>query len=198
MTGQDEYFHIYNRGNNHQNIFLDEDDYKYFITKLKQNLFPDESSTRMRVMPHNSYSLLSYCLMPNHFHLLLRQNREFSPSALISRICTSFSKYFNKKYKRVGHVFQDKYKLVNIHNDDHLLWTHAYINLNPFIECKNSDRKLNYKWSSYKELLGLKQGICDKTFISETLNSANGIEQFMKKALPVLRLNKKLERVDFE
>ncbi len=199
MTGQDGYFHIYNRGNNRQNIFLDEEDYKFFLTRLRQNLCPNEAPKRMRVLPQNSYTLLSYCLISNHFHILLRQNRELSPSALLLRICSSYSKYFNKKYKKVGHVFQDKYKLVNIYDDDQLLWVHAYINLNPFMESKkNNAKKKDYKWSSYNELLGLKKGICDVSFISKTLNGAVGIERFMKNALPVLRINKKLGNLNFE
>lgn len=196
-TGQNEYFHIYNRGNNYQDIFLDDEDYKFFILKLKQNLFPDETLKRVRPLPEGSYSLLSYCLMPNHFHLILRQNKKYAPNQLLLRVCTSYAKYFNKKYKRVGHLFQDKYKLVNIEDDDQLLWLHVYVNLNPLIDKITDDIK-NYKWSSYNEMVGMSKGFCDKSFISERLKNPLEINKFFNDALPVLKINKKLRELRFE
>jgi REP element-mobilizing transposase RayT len=197
IVGQDGYFHIYNRGNNLQDIFLDNEDYKTFILKLKQNLFPDGSAKRTRPLPNGSYSLLSYCLMPNHFHLLLRQNKEYPPNALLLRLCTGYSKYFNKKYKRTGHLFQDKYKLINVEDDAQLLWLHAYINLNPIIDkCTESMEK--YKWTSYHEVTGIPTGFCDKSFIFEKLKDPLEIKKFFKDALPVLRINKKLREFRFE
>ncbi len=197
ITGQDGYFHIYNRGNNYQDIFLDNEDYKFFIFKLKQNIFPDETLTRMRPIPEGSYSLLSYCLMPNHFHLLLRQNKKYAPKDLLLRICTSYAKYFNKKYERAGHVFQDKYKLVNIDDDGQLLWLYAYINLNPVIDKITNDAE-SYKWSSCGEILGSPDGLCDRNFILEKLKDPTGVKKFFEDALPVLRINKKLREFRFE
>ena len=166
VTGKGGYFHLFNRGNGLQDIFLDKEDYEFFIFKLKQNLFPDETLKRMRPLPEGSFSILSYCLMPNHFHLLLRQNKEYTVQQLLLRVSTSYSKYFNKKYKKVGHVFQDRFKQVNIEDDEQLLWIHAYINLNPIIDKLIKDMNI-YKWSSYNEMIGKPNGFCDKSFIFE-------------------------------
>ncbi len=117
ITGEDGYFHAFNRGNNLQNIFLDDEDYKFFIFKLKQNIFPDEGLKRMRPLPLGSYSILSYCLMPNHFHLLLRQNAKYPIQQLLLRVCTSYSMYFNNKHKRKGHIFQDRFKQAEVEDD---------------------------------------------------------------------------------
>ena len=197
IIGQDGYFHIYNRGNNFQNIFLDDEDYETFLLKLKQNLFPDGSAKRTIPLPGGSYSLLSYCLMPNHFNFLLRQNKKYAPNALLLRLCTSYSKYFNRKYKRTGHLFQDKYKSVNIEDDEQLLWLHAYINLNPIID-KHAENIDKYRWTSYHEMLGGTEGFCDKSFIFERLKDSLEIKKFFEDALPVLKINKKLREFKFE
>src|SRR3989344_2415277 len=97
--GAGEYYHIYNRGNNKNDIFIDNNDYAFFIARVRQNLFPSQNTKfRSQPLPEGSFTLVNYCLMPNHFHFLIRQNKELSTSKLILRICTSYSKYFNKKY----------------------------------------------------------------------------------------------------
>lgn len=108
--GAGEYYHVYNRGNGKQNIFLDNDDFSFFLWRLRQNLFPSAEDGGRRVqLPADSFSLISYCLMPNHFHFLIKQNSDIPTSKLLLKICTSYSIYFNKKYNRFGHVFQDQF-----------------------------------------------------------------------------------------
>src|SRR5205809_297696 len=111
--GAGEYYHVYNRGDGKENIFLDDQDFMFFMLRLRQNLVPDEGSKdRIKSLPPNSFSLVSYCLMPNHFHFLLRQNADIPTTKLMTKVCTSYSMYFNKKYNKVGHVFQDQYKQI--------------------------------------------------------------------------------------
>lgn len=189
-SGKDGYFHLYNRGNNNQNIFLDNADYEFFILKVKQNIYPDKTLQRMRPLPQGSFSLLSYCLMPNHFHLLLRQNNKYAAQQLLLRICTSYSKYFNKKYNGVGHVFQDRFKQITIDDDSQLLWLHAYINLNPVLD-NITDNPKKYKWSSYNEVVSAEKGLlCDLNFINSQFKEKNDLIKFFKDALPVLKINK--------
>ncbi|MFH1838488.1 MAG: transposase [Candidatus Kuenenbacteria bacterium] len=196
-SGENNYFHIFNRGNNNQNIFLNKEDYEFFILKIKQNIFPDKNLKRMNPLPYGSFSLLSYCLMPNHFHLLLKQNNKYTAQQLLLRICTSYSKYFNKKYKRVGHIFQDRFKQVDIDDDEQLLWLHAYINLNPALD-KIIDQPEKYKWSSYNEFLNNQDGLCDKNFINEKFIKIIAFEKFLKDAFPLLKINKELRKFKFE
>lgn len=194
--GRGEYYHLFNRGNAFQNIFLDNEDYNFFISKTKQNLFPDETLKRMIPLPTGSFSLLSYCLMPNHFHLLLRQNNKYTPSQLLLRICSSYSKYFNKKYKKVGHVFQDKYKQVNVEDDGQLLWLYAYINLNPVLD-KIVEKPEDYTWSGYNEFFSA-SGLCDNGFINEKFKKKKDFIKFMQDALPILKINKNLRHFKLE
>lgn len=148
------------------NIFLDDDDFSFFIFRLRQNLFPDkEHSGRIMPLPPQSFSLISYCLMPNHFHLLLRQNRDIPTSKLLTKVCTSYSKYFNKKHRKVGHVFQDRFKQILVDDNSYLTWLSAYIHQNPKAGGLIANLA-DYKWSSLGEYLNVSSDkICDKDII---------------------------------
>jgi len=154
------YYHIYNRGVEKRNIFLDENDYTVFLHYLKKYLSPGSD-------PHSlakEVNLLSFCLMPNHFHLLAKQITRDGMTKLIRAICTNYVMYFNKRYERVGTLFQGKYKAVLVNNDTYLLHLSRYIHLNPH---PGSDPKL-YEYSSYGYYLGRKSATWLKT--EEILN----------------------------
>lgn len=140
------YYHIYNRGVNKNKIFLDSQDYSIFISYLKLYLDPLTGSDP-RSLTHE-VNLLTYCLMPNHFHLLIKQITKNAMIKLMRSVSTRYSMYFNTKYKRVGPLFQGKYKAVLITNDIYLLHLSRYIHLNP-----GSDPR-RYPYSSYSHYLG--------------------------------------------
>ncbi len=111
--------------------------------------------------------ILSYCLMNNHFHLLIRQKSEKGITKFMRKIGTGYTNYFNKKYKRSGSLFQGKFKSVLIKENKHLLYIPIYIHLNPldfkFYEwrenkIKNYKKAIefleNYRWSSYPDYIG--------------------------------------------
>ena len=117
--------HIYNRGNNKEKIFFDEQDCKAFLFRLglclgftEKELKEDSllampfSRIRITEMVKGNFKLHVFSLMPNHFHLLIEQCGDVSISKLLSKTCASYSKYINKKYTRVGHAFQDCFKAV--------------------------------------------------------------------------------------
>ena len=97
---KDEIYHIYNRGVSKMDIFIDEQDFKVFLSRLKENLFSElidysllpKQVIRRKVLPPNSYDLISYCLMPNHFHILIKQNTNLSISKIILKVFTGYSK----------------------------------------------------------------------------------------------------------
>ena len=91
--------------------------------------------------------------MPNHFHLLIEQTKDVTISTLISKTCTSFAKYINKKYERVGHVFQDKFKAVSVDSHPQLMWVSAYIHMNP-VKDKIVKNPSQWEWSSYNDFSG--------------------------------------------
>lgn len=160
------YYHIYNRGVDKRVIFQDKSDCAVFLRFLKQYLspkdelknflFPDTRLDRiMRTNMHGEMELLSFALMPNHFHLLMKQTEKNGISKFMIRLCTSYAMYFNKKNKRIGHLFQDQYKGVLVLDDDYLLHLSRYIHLNPY---KISNDKINFhEFSSYPYYLRTKK-----------------------------------------
>jgi len=146
------FYHIYNRGVEKRKIFLDKQDYVVFLGYLRDYLTPKnegELSNRLsdlklnprdrekisKLLKLNNFNgeleLLCYCLMPNHFHFLVRQNSERTIDSFTNSLVTRYVMYFNKKYKRVGHLFQDVYKAVMIENEMQLLHLSRYIHRNP-------------------------------------------------------------------
>jgi len=160
------YYHLYNRGVDKRIIFQDQSDCTVFLRLLKQYLSPKEElknflgfNTRLdRLMRTNMYGeidLLSFALMPNHFHLLVKQTEINGITKFMTRLCTSYAMYFNKKYGRTGHLFQDKYKGVLVLDDNYILHLSRYIHLNP---SKIPNDKINfYEFTSYPYYLGLKK-----------------------------------------
>ncbi|MEK7113392.1 MAG: transposase, partial [Patescibacteria group bacterium] len=129
-------FHIYNRGNNREKIFMNDQDRKSFLLRLglclgftKEELDKDgethipKSRIQITKTEKGNFKLIAFCLMPNHFHLLIEQTGDMPISNLLLKLCTSYSRYFNKTHNRVGHVFQDQFKSVLIENNEQLMWT---------------------------------------------------------------------------
>lgn len=148
------YFHVYNRGVAKQIIFKDDQDYENFLYRanvLLGTISPpkrtSKGSIRFKVLPIGALEVMSYCLMPNHFHFLLKQNQVDGLKIFMHRLCTSYSMYFNKKYSRVGHIFQDIFKCKNILEDSYLTQLTAYIHLNP-------EYPFDWKYSSLPIYLG--------------------------------------------
>lgn len=138
-----EYYHIYSRGVDKQEIFSEGGDYFRFIKLLYllNNSSPidvgdkiKELSFRDLFFARRGKSLVSigaYCLMPNHFHLLLKETTEGGISNFLRKILTSHSMFFNKKQERIGPLFQSRFKAKHIDNDDYFRYLFAYIHLNP-------------------------------------------------------------------
>ena len=125
--------------------------------------------------------------MPNHFHLLLRQNLEIPTNKLLLRICTSYSMYFNKKYDKVGHIFQDQFKQVTIGDNDYLKWLSCYIHQNPKV-AGLVDKIADYKWSSYQDFVGKDlNGICDKEIILSQFKSDEDFRDFTESSYEIIK-----------
>lgn len=142
----ESYYHVYARGNNKQKLFVDNLDYKYFLRLIERYLSekPEVSKTGI-LYPHyaNAVDLLTYCLMSNHFHLLIYQKDVPYLEKFMRSLMTSYGKYFNLKYRRTGPVFDSRYKAVRIDDELYLLHISRYIHLNP-------RRWESYKYSSLK------------------------------------------------
>ena len=118
--------------------------------------------------------------MPNHFHLLIEQTGDISISKLVLKLCTSYSRYLNKKYKRVGHVFQDQFKSVKINRDAQLMWCSSYIHMNP-VKDGLVNHPNNYPWSSYQDYVSERDlPMITKEFLLETFGD---LKNFKKQTL---------------
>ncbi len=130
----ESFYHVYNRGINKELVFRDEADYRVFLNMLKRYL-SIEPEIHPKNGPYPTYfgkvELLAFCLMPNHFHLLLYQTEEDAICNLLKSLCTSYGMYFNTKYERVGPVFQGRFRASHIQQDAYLQHISRYIHLNP-------------------------------------------------------------------
>lgn len=130
----ESYYHVYARGSSKQPVFLEAADYKYFLSLFARYLSEEPAVSKTGVpYPHYSEAieLLAYCLMRNHFHLLVYQTEAITLEKLMRSIMTSYSRYFNLKYKRSGAVFESRYKAKRIIQQSYLEHISRYIHLNP-------------------------------------------------------------------
>ena len=130
----DSYYHVYARGASRQEIFLESADYYMFLSLFRRYLSAEDvkdSAGMSYAKLYDDIQLLSYCLMPNHFHLLLYQVNEGAMQRLMRGVMTAYSRYFNKKYDRSGGLFETRYKASRISCDTYLMHITRYIHLNP-------------------------------------------------------------------
>ncbi len=186
-------FHIYNRGNNKEKIFFDEQDYKAFLFRLglclgftekelniEKLLAMPYSRIRITDVKKDNFKLHAFCLMPNHFHFLIEQIEDIQISNLMLKLCTSYARYINKKYKRVGHIFQDQFKAITIENNSQLMWTSAYIHMNS-VKDRIVKNPSEYRWSSYNDFASNRDlPIVSKDLLIETFGNT---ESFIKETL---------------
>ncbi|MEK7200805.1 MAG: transposase [Patescibacteria group bacterium] len=187
-------YHLYNRGNNKEIIFRDEQDYRAFLFRLglclgleKRDLNECEitkspkSRIRIRGLKFGDFKIHAFCLMPNHIHFLVEQCGDESISRLLLKVFTSFSKYLNLKHKRVGHVFQDQFKSVRIETNPQLILVSTYIHMNPVKDSLVNEPE-EYKWSSYDDFISDRKNlIVHKQFLTEVFgNTKNFINENTK------------------
>ncbi len=198
-----EIYHVYNRGVEKRKVFLDDKDHLRFIhdlfefndTELAFNVgyhfFNNRQSTigvKPQYVERKSRKFLveiqSFCLMPNHFHLLLRQNTEDGIPLFMKKLSAGYTAYFNQKYKRVGGLFQGVYKHALIKSEAHFIHLPYYIHMNPLDlitpewrerEMKNYTQALqfleHYRWSSFLDYIGKKNfpSVTQREFLSAFL-----------------------------
>ncbi|NIT03764.1 hypothetical protein GTO10_02410 [Candidatus Saccharibacteria bacterium] len=159
---ENAYYHVFNRGVEKRDIFLDEYDYHLFQRYLFLYLRPIEEVLErdpelpLRLVGKNltdEVELLAYCLMPNHFHLLLKQRTKNGISKLLKQLTNAYTLHFNEKYERVGGLMQGRYKAVEIKNDNLFIHLARYIHLNPVI-ASVAPKPEEHPWSSYQDYLG--------------------------------------------
>jgi putative transposase len=130
----ESYYHVYARGNSKRKIFVTPEDYDYFISLLKRYLSNQEAKNVIGVSYPNFYhkiEVISFVLMPGYFHLLMYQYQQAAMSSLMRSLMTSYSMYFNKKYKHTGSLFESRYRAVAVTEAGYVEHISRYVHLVP-------------------------------------------------------------------
>ena len=162
-----EYYHLYNRGNNFQSIFFDRENYLYFLRQVREHLATEV------------IEIVAYCLMPNHYHLLVQLKTD-DLSAAMQPFALSYTKAINKRYTRVGSLFQGRFKATRVDRDDYLLHLSRYIHLNP-VTAGLVQRLQDWEFSSYPEFIGQRNGSLPKPgIVPSQFPSPDAYRQFVE------------------
>jgi REP element-mobilizing transposase RayT len=219
-----EYYHIYNRGVDKRDIFIDDKDYKRFL--LSMNLLNNEKAVgsirdrlkllkeRERIVANRAsnpvgtgveslfavkplVTIVAYCLNPTHYHFILKQNTENGITEFMKKIGSGYTSYFNKKHKRSGSLFQGRFKSVHIDSNEYLLYLTTYVNKNNYIHGYDNE---NWIYSSELDYIGKRNGnLCDREIIlGQFNNDCKKYEEFMKENVLYLKNKKDLERLILE
>ena len=208
IYSEESFYHLYNRGVEKRDIFLDEQDYTVFLSYLKTYLLPkdedglhtillsknaniQEKDRAIKLLALNNFNneidLLVYSLLPNHFHLLVKQIHADGIDRFMNSLITRYVLYFNKKYHRVGPLFQGVYKAVLVESDEQLLHLSWYIHSNPLklLGLSFTDWKKISLPFSLPEYLGQKQSEWVKTSLIleyfSKINKSDSYSNFMNK-----------------
>ena len=139
-------YHVMLRGVNKQIIFEKSGDYIKFIDLLRQSVAPTDDLGKL--LPPRCH-FYAYCLMPNHVHLVVQEGNE-NLSEIVRRIATAYALYFNKKYERCGHLFQDRFKSEPVNDEAYFITLLRYVHQNP-VAGNLCQRVEDYAWSSWRE-----------------------------------------------
>lgn len=183
---------------------MEKDDLERFLQTLDFYRFknpPSRFSFRKRPILANKkkdniplVEIICFCLMPNHFHLLIKQLEENGISTFISKITNSYTKYFNTRYKRLGPLFQGIFKAVRVEDDQQLLHVSRYIHLNPIAGYVVKDLK-KFPFSSYLQYIDEKEGFCQKGEILSHFKNPQDYEKFVLDQADYQRSIKQIERL---
>ncbi len=162
-------YHLYNRGNNRGRLFFDAENYCFFLRQMEKYFLPAQ------------IELLAYCLMPNHYHLLILLH-DVNLSAVMQRFALSYSKAMARRFQRTGSLFEGPFQSRHVAKYEDVLYLSRYIHLNPVVAGLVS-RPEDWEFSSYREYLGLCSGML--THPERVLGALDGCgyQEFVESAL---------------
>lgn len=177
--------HVYNRGVNKDKIFKDENDYIFYLNKIR------------KYKEKFNVGVICYSFLDNHYHYILEQIGEESITNFMRSVHTSYGQYFNKKYNRVGPLFQGRFKQ-SVLDDDNFIYMSAYVNANAQIHGIVSEAE-KYKWCSYPDYLGLRNGtLCNKLRILDQFKDIEEYKKFINENAQEFKIKKELDRFALE
>ncbi len=178
---ENAYYHLYNRGALSSPLFHDSDDYYLMLHLLKKYLAPEAKINPKTNLANPAnisdyIHLISFCLMPNHFHFLVYQTIPFGITLFTRRLLTSYAMYIINKYKRRGNIFEGKLRGVLVDSESYLLHLSRYIHRNPLKLLQRSDPLSNYQFSSYPYYLGIQHAswVITETILDYFQNARRG------------------------
>lgn len=184
----ESYYHIFNRGVEKRIIFSNERDYQRFLQTLyyyqfkgPKPRFSMQDRFKIKDFSHNPkiVEIICYCLMPNHFHLLVRQIEDGGVVEFMQKVINSYTKYYNTKHNRVGHLLQGVFKAVPIETNIQFMHVSRYIHLNPYTS-KITDNLDTYPYSSYPHYIGLKKDkLCKSDDVLEFFKDEADYKEFV-------------------
>ncbi|MBI5138443.1 MAG: transposase [Candidatus Vogelbacteria bacterium] len=199
----DEYYHVYNRGTDRRLIFVDDVDREHFIKllylcngsrRVELRLLPKEQSPFTWDHGETLVDIGSYCLMPNHFHLLLHEKTEGGISKFMLKLVTAYVMFFNRRHKRSGTLFEGNFKAIHANDEHYLEYLFAYIHLNPIklLQPDWKDVGINnltnakhflesYTFSSYIDYIGNTRdqaGILNRKAFPDYFDNVNNFSDF--------------------
>jgi len=193
-----EYYHIYNRGVDKRKVFLGEKDYFRFLLCMREFNCPDpigslEFRDRLRKKGLPIVGIIAYCLNPNHYHFILKQNLDGGISRFMLKVGSGYTTYFNLKYNRNGALFQGPFKATHIDSNELLLYLSAYVNYNS--EVHGIATAEDYKWCSFPDYIGKRNGkLCNKEIILGQFNSQKEYGKIVKESATDMGRRKIMEK----
>lgn len=204
-------YHIFNRAIDRQTIFTTKWEYKRAIETLKYyrfanlpfkfsqslNLPKDDRQKIILELSRKNEKLvefIAFCIMPNHFHFLIKQLKPNGISKFISDFTNSYTRYFNTKHERKGHLFEGLFKAVLVESEEQLMHLSRYIHLNPVASFIIKQEELeNYNWSSFPEYLELSdENLCDKGLVMSMFST---LEEYKKFVTDQVKYAQELEKI---
>lgn len=197
ILATNEIYHIFNRGVERRQIFTHKWEYQRALDTISYYRFLEppiryskyivlEKKKRIQLLDalltsQLQVDILAFCLMPNHFHLLLKQTANSGISRFVFKFCDSYSKYFNVKHDRVGPLFQGPFKAVRVESEEQLIHLSRYIHLNPISSFLIKEPELDsYPWSSLPEYLApLKNTLSNPKLIGGLFKSPSKYRDFV-------------------
>jgi len=206
----DEYYHLVNRGVGKKRSFNDRKDYARFLLLvlfcqsptalnnpgfavkdfLKTDKFHISQDLTNQIIKERYVELVSFCLMPNHFHLLVKQTRKGGISKYMQRVQNAYTKYFNTKNKTTGHLFQGPFRAVWVEDNDQLLYLSAYIHKNPVELTGPQGKEYGYQWSSLTDYLNKNRwptSLLKPEIILEQFNNKQEYQDWIKQSYAKLQ-----------
>lgn len=205
-----EYYHVFNRGVARQPVFLTKRDYERFVLSLSYYRFTNLPGKLSRYLSlskdirqdinkslgkDNNFlvEIVSYVLMPNHFHLLLKQSSDKGITVFMSKLTNSYTRYINTKHERVGDLFQGVFKAVRVETNEQLVHLSRYIHLNPVVSYVIPERELmEYPWSSLRDYLTDKSSFVTTEIVRNQFRTQEDYKQFV---LDQIDYGKRLEEI---